>query len=110
MSRPSSHSLVTLTYDRRERRRTDRLQHAIGCSTPKQPQSTERSINGLSLLRHSRFRQEVVFEKDLVWFLQNQRYQGALRHSGVIIPNAHRETVFNSPSPKSWPRSGYCAT
>ena len=32
---------------------------------------------------------------DLVWFLQDSRYQGALRHSGVIVPVAHRETVFD---------------
>jgi len=39
--------------------------------------------------------QNVVFESDLVLFLQDERYQGALRHSGVIIPIQHRETVFN---------------
>ena len=38
---------------------------------------------------------EVVFKNDLVWFLQHPRYQGALKHSGVIIPIAHRETVFD---------------
>jgi histidine triad (HIT) family protein len=32
---------------------------------------------------------------DLVWFLQDERYQGALKHSGVIVPVAHRETVFD---------------
>lgn len=39
--------------------------------------------------------QEVVFENELVRFLQDRRYQGALRHSGVIIPITHRETVFD---------------
>jgi len=39
--------------------------------------------------------QDVVFRDDLVWFLQDRRYQGALKHSGVIIPVAHRETVFD---------------
>ena len=39
--------------------------------------------------------QKVVFESDLVLFLQDERYQGALRHSGVIVPIQHRETVFN---------------
>ena len=39
--------------------------------------------------------QEVVFENGLVRFLQDRRYQGALRHSGVIIPITHRETVFD---------------
>jgi histidine triad (HIT) family protein len=39
--------------------------------------------------------QRVVFENDLVLFLQDERYQGALRHSGVIIPIQHRETLFD---------------
>jgi histidine triad (HIT) family protein len=39
--------------------------------------------------------QEVVFESDLVRFLQDRRHQGALKHSGVIIPIKHRETVFD---------------
>ena len=39
--------------------------------------------------------QDVVFRDDLVCFLQDRRYQGALKHSGVIIPVAHRETVFD---------------
>ena len=36
-----------------------------------------------------------VFDDDLVWFLQDSRYQGALKHSGVIVPVVHRETVFD---------------
>jgi histidine triad (HIT) family protein len=39
--------------------------------------------------------QKVVFRDDLVWFVRDRRYQGALKHSGVIIPIAHRETVFD---------------
>jgi histidine triad (HIT) family protein len=39
--------------------------------------------------------QNVVFRDDLVWFVEDHRYQGALKHSGVIIPVAHRETVFD---------------
>ena len=39
--------------------------------------------------------QKVVFESDLVLFLQDERYQGALKHSGIIIPVQHRETVFD---------------
>lgn len=39
--------------------------------------------------------QEVVFRDDLVWFLQDPRFQGALKHSGIIVPVAHRETVFD---------------
>ncbi len=38
---------------------------------------------------------KVVVRDDLVWFVQDGRYQGALKHSGVIIPVAHRETVFD---------------
>ncbi len=38
---------------------------------------------------------KVVFRDDHVCFLQDRRYQGALKHSGVIIPVAHRETVFD---------------
>ncbi len=39
--------------------------------------------------------QQVVFEDEQVVFLQDERFQGALRHSGVIIPRQHRETVFD---------------
>jgi diadenosine tetraphosphate (Ap4A) HIT family hydrolase len=39
--------------------------------------------------------QDVVFRDDLVLFLQDRRYQGALKHSGIIIPIAHREMVFD---------------
>ena len=36
----------------------------------------------------------VVFADDLVLFVQDERYQGALKHSGLIIPVRHVETVF----------------
>lgn len=39
--------------------------------------------------------QKVIFENDLVLFMQNERYQGALKHSGVIVPVQHKETVFD---------------
>jgi histidine triad (HIT) family protein len=39
--------------------------------------------------------QKIIFQTDLVAFLQDERYQGALKHSGVIIPIQHRETVFD---------------
>ena len=39
--------------------------------------------------------QRVILENDLVLFLQDERFQGALKHSGVIIPIQHRETVFD---------------
>jgi diadenosine tetraphosphate (Ap4A) HIT family hydrolase len=38
---------------------------------------------------------KVIFEDDLVRFAQNERVQGALKHSGVIVPLQHRETVFD---------------
>jgi diadenosine tetraphosphate (Ap4A) HIT family hydrolase len=38
---------------------------------------------------------DIVFREELVWFVQDRRFQGALKHSGVIIPVAHRETVFD---------------
>ena len=37
----------------------------------------------------------VRFQNDLALFLQDERYQGSLKHSGVIIPASHRETVFD---------------
>lgn len=37
----------------------------------------------------------IRFQDELVAFLQDARYQGALKHSGVIVPFAHRETVFD---------------
>lgn len=37
----------------------------------------------------------IVFESDLARFLQDRRYQVALKHPGVIIPIKHRETVFD---------------
>ncbi len=36
----------------------------------------------------------IVFADDLVLFVQGERYQGALKHSGLIIPVRHVETVF----------------
>lgn len=39
--------------------------------------------------------QRIVFRDDLVLFLQDQRFQGSLKHSGVIVPVAHRATVFD---------------
>jgi histidine triad (HIT) family protein len=44
--------------------------------------------------------EKVVFTDDLVWFVRDPRYQGALKHSGVIIPVAHRETVFDLTGPE----------
>jgi histidine triad (HIT) family protein len=37
----------------------------------------------------------IVFQHDLVRFIQDERFQGSLKHSGVIIPVAHRPTVFD---------------
>jgi len=39
--------------------------------------------------------QKVIFKNDLVLFLQDERYQGALKHSGIIIPVQHKATVFD---------------
>jgi len=39
--------------------------------------------------------QHVRFRDDLVLYLEDERFQGALKHSGVIIPVAHRETAFD---------------
>jgi histidine triad (HIT) family protein len=44
--------------------------------------------------------QRIIFRDDLVVFLQDERFQGALRHSGVIVPVAHRETVFDLTEPE----------
>jgi diadenosine tetraphosphate (Ap4A) HIT family hydrolase len=39
--------------------------------------------------------QKVILRHDAVIFLQNEKEQGALRGSGVIIPVRHAETVFD---------------
>lgn len=39
--------------------------------------------------------QKIRFKNELAVFLQNERHQGALKHSGVIVPLAHKETVFD---------------
>lgn len=39
--------------------------------------------------------QRVRFRDDLVLYLEDGRFQGALKHSGVIIPVAHRPTAFD---------------
>lgn len=37
----------------------------------------------------------ILFRNDLALFIQDERYQGALKHSGIIIPVEHRATVFD---------------
>lgn len=37
----------------------------------------------------------VVLESSLSRFVIDERFQGALKHSGVIVPVAHRVTVFD---------------
>jgi histidine triad (HIT) family protein len=54
-----------------------------------QHQGTQPSLGGLAP------EQKVIFENALVLFMQDERYQGALKLSGVIIPVQHRETVFD---------------
>ena len=39
--------------------------------------------------------QKIIFKNDLVLFAQSEKYQGHLKNSGIIIPIAHRETVFD---------------
>jgi diadenosine tetraphosphate (Ap4A) HIT family hydrolase len=39
--------------------------------------------------------QQVIFRTPHVAFLQNEREQGALRGSGIVIPLRHVETVFD---------------
>lgn len=39
--------------------------------------------------------EKVLFRNELVLFFHNKKHQGSLRHSGLIIPAAHRETVFD---------------
>ena len=43
---------------------------------------------------------QVRFGDRLVRFIQDERFQGALRHSGVIVPAAHRRTVFDLTEPE----------
>jgi histidine triad (HIT) family protein len=38
---------------------------------------------------------EIIFQNDLVLFFRNKKHQGSLKYSGVIIPIAHRETLFD---------------
>ena len=44
---------------------------------------------------------EVVFVRELALFLRHPRYQGSLKHSGVIVPRAHRPTAFDL-NPDEW--------
>jgi histidine triad (HIT) family protein len=37
----------------------------------------------------------ILFERELVLYMENPKYQGALKHSGVIIPRQHRDTLFD---------------
>jgi histidine triad (HIT) family protein len=39
--------------------------------------------------------QVVRFADDLVMHLEDERHQGALKHSGIIVPVRHAETVFD---------------
>ncbi|MGD9904059.1 MAG: HIT family protein [Vicinamibacterales bacterium] len=39
--------------------------------------------------------QQIRFRDPLAIYLEDARFQGALAHSGVIVPVAHRETVFD---------------
>jgi histidine triad (HIT) family protein len=39
--------------------------------------------------------EDIVFRNELVLFLHNPKHEGSLKHSGLIIPVAHRETAFD---------------
>jgi diadenosine tetraphosphate (Ap4A) HIT family hydrolase len=39
--------------------------------------------------------QHVRFADGLVLYLEDERHQGALQHSGIIVPVRHAETVFD---------------
>jgi histidine triad (HIT) family protein len=38
---------------------------------------------------------QTLFHNELTLFVRDERYQGALKHSGVIVPRAHRATLFD---------------
>lgn len=38
---------------------------------------------------------QILLRNELVFYCQNETQQGALKYSGVIVPVAHRETVFD---------------
>lgn len=38
---------------------------------------------------------EILFEREWVLYCANVSYQGSLKYSGIIIPRAHRATVFD---------------
>ena len=38
---------------------------------------------------------QIIFDRELVLYMQADKYQGSLKYSGVIIPKAHRKTVFD---------------
>lgn len=38
---------------------------------------------------------QIIFDRELVLYMEAEKYQGSLKQSGVIIPKAHRETVFD---------------
>jgi histidine triad (HIT) family protein len=43
---------------------------------------------------------QLRFETPLVRFIEDERFQGALKHSGVIVPVEHRPTVFDLTEPE----------
>jgi histidine triad (HIT) family protein len=38
---------------------------------------------------------QIHFRNELVFFCENRKFQGSLKHSGCIVPIKHRETVFD---------------
>ena len=43
---------------------------------------------------------QIRFENGLARFIEDERFQGALKHSGVIVPIEHRRTVFELTEPE----------
>ena len=42
----------------------------------------------------------VLLQNHVALFIEDERFQGALKHSGVIVPVAHRPTVFDLTEPE----------
>jgi diadenosine tetraphosphate (Ap4A) HIT family hydrolase len=38
---------------------------------------------------------QIIFDRQLVLYMESEKHQGSLRYSGVIIPKQHRETLFD---------------
>jgi len=41
--------------------------------------------------------QRIIFRNELALFIQDERFQGSLKHSGMIVPVKHRNSLFDMP-------------